>query len=56
MKRFQRGEAMVVVMLIMVAVLHLWSGPMGMFGHASHGDDSPASSNREMSGDPYRNR
>ena len=33
MKRYQKGEVMLVVMVVMLAVIWLGSGHMGMMGH-----------------------
>ncbi|MBI5920308.1 MAG: hypothetical protein HY847_01520 [Betaproteobacteria bacterium] len=56
MKRFQRGEAMVIMMVVMVAVFQLWSGHMGMFGHGSHDHDKPMSVSGQESGQQQQNR
>lgn len=41
MKRYQTGEVMLVVMVVMLAVVWLGSGHMGMMGHgAAHAEKS----------------
>ena len=49
MKRFQKGEVMIVVMVVMLAIVWFGKGHMGMMGH---GDDhaNKSESSRQHTG------
>ena len=54
MGRYQRGEVMLVVMVVMIAVIWLWNGHMGMMGHGAGHAEKSGETAQQMKTEPPR--
>jgi len=55
MKRYQKGEAMLAVMVVVLVVVWLSGGHMGMMGHGNPAPDkSPSSSDQKEGTSEHR--
>lgn len=52
MKRNQKGEVMLVVMIVMLAVVWLGSGHMGMMGHGGGHAEKPGDAAQQTKAEP----
>ena len=48
MRQYQKGEAMLVMMIVMLAVIWLGSGRMGMMGHGAAQTEKPGNAEQQM--------
>jgi len=47
MRQYQKGEVMLVMMAVMLAVVWLWSGHLDMMGHGSVRAEKPADTEQQ---------
>ena len=47
MRQYQKGEVMLLVMVVMLAVVWLWNGQTGMMGHGAVHAEKPGSTEQQ---------
>ena len=52
MQRTQKGEVMLVIMVVMLAVVWIGSGHMGMMGHSVEHSGNPAAAGQHTNAEP----